>query len=345
MLHVVILAGGVGSRLWPESTPQRPKPFLKLVENSTVSLLAATVTRAKSVVAPENVWIVTGSQWKTATLAELDGFPADNLLCEPVGKNTAPAIARAAIHIAQQDSDATLLVLPADHHIDTVTMFHKSVHTAIAAVQQEPEKMVLFGVPPTFPATCYGYIETKAESVVEPHIAAKQARQVLRFHEKPDRTTAENYLAAGNFYWNSGIFLWRAATFLHLLQRYEPDMVSTLRLCIEEKNLRNVSVDVAVLEKVPESLLVVPADFVWNDLGNWEMVVRHTATSADMAGNISSGGVQLQTVDSSDNFIRSTVPNRTIALFGVHNLLVVEHGDVLMIVDKNAEPTVRDSTP
>src|SRR4051794_28199612 len=213
MLHALIMAGGGGTRFWPRSRQQRPKQFLALA--GTQSLLQQAVERIEASVPPERRWIITGAAHAAETGRQLPSLPADRIVAEPVGRDTAACIGLGAALIHRDDPDAVMLVMPADHVIEPAALFRQAAHVAEQLATEQPQAIVTFGIPPTFPATGYGYIERG------PEVARRQGISVYRvqsFREKPSADLAEQFVAGGRYYWNSGIFVWRAATILTALR-------------------------------------------------------------------------------------------------------------------------------
>src|SRR5580704_4964311 len=212
MLHAVIMAGGSGTRFWPASRSNRPKQFLPLFGDET--LLQGTVRRIAGWIASDRTWVVTNQAHAAETGRELPAIPASNIVREPCGRNTAPCIGLAAMLTAQRDPNGVMLVMPADHRIERADWFHEAVERAVAIVEREPA-LVLFGIRPSYPSVSFGYLERGA-----PVSASREgAFRVASFREKPNRAKAEEFLAAGRFFWNSGIFVWKAATILEALQQ------------------------------------------------------------------------------------------------------------------------------
>lgn len=334
MFHAVIMAGGKGTRFWPLSRAKKAKQFLQIVGQKT--LLEHTVARVHPLVL-ENLWIV-GNQAQSEHLSEIKKtLPRKNILLEPFGRNTAPSIALAAIALLKQDPEAIMIVLPADHMIDTPAQFRSTIKKACQHVQKH-DVFVTIGIPPTFAHTGYGYIEAASkEPVIGP---------VLRFCEKPDTTTAEQFLRQGNFYWNAGIFVWRASSILSAIYDLVPDARDSIDLLTNSKNLSkaiiqkaytnmpNISIDYAVMEKSATRTRVMPAPFEWDDIGNWGALEQYW--DKDSQNNAHRGNII--TLNSHHNIVYS---NKTVTLIDVDNLIVVESPDALLIVPKNSDQKVR----
>lgn len=275
MLHGVIMAGGSGTRFWPASRRSRPKQLLTLAGER--SLIQATLDRCRPWIPPDRMWVVTGALLAEETARQLPEIPRDQILVEPCGRNTAPCVGLAAVRLAARDPDATMLVLPADHVIQTSQQFRDGVEAARQLVERDPGRLVLFGVKPSFAATGYGYIE-RGEALA----GELGAFDVRAFREKPDATTAAGYVESGQFYWNCGIFCWRASRILAGLERHEPEIYSHLRtlrdvadtprwepaVAAEFPLMKSISIDYAVLER-DANLCVLEAPFGWDDVGSW----------------------------------------------------------------------------
>ncbi len=355
MLHAVVLAGGVGSRLWPESTPERPKPFLRLSGNRT--MLGETVGRLERLVPPERILIVTGESFAPLVRESFPGISPNNLLLEPVGRNTAAGIGLAAVRILRDDPEATLAVLPADHRIEPADAFCRTLRFATDLVEENPERLITLGVKPSFPATSYGYIQ-RSEPLTGP-AAEKWASlcpgfEVKAFREKPPLDEAKRFFDSGEFLWNAGIFVWKAKTILERLKAHEPEIARRLEtiadhvvrpdfleiLRKEFSAMPNLPIDRAVLEKTA-GIVVLEAPFVWDDLGTWGAIDRVDSDKKDQNGNLPFAA-RIVAVDSRNNFVRSDDPEHLFALVGVEDLIVVQSGNTTLIVRKDREESVRE---
>lgn len=346
MLHTVIMAGGSGTRFWPASRARRPKQFLTLLGGR--SLIQRTWDRCQLLTPPERCWVVTGEAHIDLVREHLPDLPAGNLLVEPAPRNTAPAIGLAALHIQEADPDAAMAVFPSDHLIDPPDRFVLAIRAAEAALVREPDSLVLFGIRPTFPATGFGYIEAGEPAPSSTGAAqAMAARPVASFREKPDRPTAETFLASGRFLWNSGIFVWRAARLTELLAVHEPEMAAGLRriggaanrataIRAEFPGLRSISIDYAVLEREAPSARVIAAEFEWDDVGSWEALARRIA--ADPQGNRTAGPhIGIET----SNCLVQTEAGHLVATIGVENLLIVHSPDATLVARRDDEPGMK----
>lgn len=338
-LHAVIMAGGSGTRFWPASRKRRPKQFLPLVDG--VPLLAATVERLRGLVAPECIWIATNQAQAEALPALLPGFPAAQVIVEPEPRDTAPCVALAAATIGARDADATMIVLPADHVITPTDVFQAMLRRGVE-LAQDGESLVTFGVAPTFPATGYGYIEC-GDAIDADRPQALLAR---RFREKPDVATARDFVAAGTFLWNSGIFVWSLAAIAAAMQNGNAalaDGAEQLRAALQRGDadaavqlftqLPKTSIDYAVMEKASR-VVVVRAEVRWDDVGSFPALAA--IAEADAAGNtavLANGASQLA-IDSAANIIYAEGP-RIVALFGVRDLVVVAVDDAVLVCPKD----------
>ncbi len=291
MLHAVIMAGGSGTRFWPASRRDLPKQFLTL--SGDRSLLQQATDRCLPLIKHDQLWIVTGARHAVETGRQLPALPSEHVLIEPCGRNTAPCIGLAAIRVRAADPDAVLLVTPADHVISPTSAFVAAVERAVATVNAAPEKLCLFGIVPNRPATGYGYIERGGPLTGAPD----GVFSVVRFREKPDLATAQQFLAAGNFLWNSGIFVWRADTIIRALQQYQPELHRKLEELSQHcgrdswhsalerdfPSMPSISIDYAVLEH-SRDVCVIEAPFGWDDVGSWAALLRLHQPDAD--GNI-----------------------------------------------------------
>jgi len=338
-LHAVIMAGGAGTRFWPASRMHRPKQLLDLT-GSGETMIAATASRLAPLIAPERIWVVTGAAIAAATAEALPDVPTSQILAEPVGRNTAPCIGWAALHVRRRDPDAVLAVMPSDHLVADVPAFQRSVEIAAAAARQGA--IVTFGVVPDRPETGFGYLEVGEE-------VAPGVRATRRFVEKPDRETAARWLAAGNYLWNSGMFFFCAQRILNAIATHLPDLKDGLdridraigtpreQAVVAEvfPTLPAVSIDYGVMEQAP-GVQCVPVRFGWSDLGSWGAAQdRH---GADDRRNAVDGDAVM--VDTAGCFVRAPA-QKLVALVGVSDLLVVDTGDALLVCRRDADQDVK----
>ncbi len=338
-MKAVILAGGSGSRLWPLSRQQLPKQFLHF--NGENSLLQETIERLNPLIGKEDVWVVTGEEHaRGEAYAELKPY---HTILEPVGRNTAPAIALAAGLFLEQGEDAVLVVLPADHLIKNQRQFKIHLSEAISAAERG--KLVTFGIRPERADTGFGYIQVSSK-VKETEIAL----DVIRFTEKPDLETAESFLHKGNYFWNSGMFVWRASAILEEIKRFLPDVfrvVEDIRRAIREgenyqqvikrefSRMPSISIDYGVLEK-SDRVGLIPCDIGWSDIGSWDAIFDIAEKDGD--GNVLDGHVLA--LDCEGSLLRSD--KHLLAAAGLRNMCVVETSDALLITPRGESQRVRE---
>ena len=330
-LRVVILAGGAGSRFWPASTPARPKQLLPLV--SSRPLVADTVARVLAMVAPDQLRIVAGRHLKPSLTGALPELSPASFLWEPMARSTAPALAWATWHAWQNDPGAVIVSLHSDHVIRPAAAFRSLLEQCIAIAARE-DILLTVGAPPDRPETGYGYLQpgNRVEGSEDDRAADASPRRVVRFHEKPDASTAADYIRQG-FLWNTGIFVWRAAVFLAELREHAPDIAALIpRLEAGDvegffRRAPRISVDEAVLEHSRQCAML-PASFQWDDVGSWEALAR--TRKPDGRGNSAFGDIFL--VESDGNIVYSD--GRPVVLFGVTDLVVVEAGGVTLVTTR-----------
>ncbi|MEX2121958.1 MAG: mannose-1-phosphate guanylyltransferase [Pirellulales bacterium] len=349
MLHAVIMAGGSGTRFWPESRDARPKQLLNLAGGRT--MIQATVDRLAGLVPPERLLVATNARLAAAMAKQLPELPAGAILGEPCKRDTAPCIGLAAIRISRTDPDATMLVMPSDHVIAPQAMFQDAIRFAAALVDERPARIVTFGVRPSYPAESFGYIERGAacETAVAASPGRPAAYQVRQFREKPKADLARQYLEAGNFYWNAGIFAWKAATILSALAEHQPAMFAHLERIAEAHGspryqevleqefaaIHSVSIDYAVMEHAQE-VVVVEAPFEWDDVGSWQALARLEGSDGD--GNTIAGRhVGLKT---SGTIVRGTADHLIVTL-GINDCIVVHTPDATLVANKHDEEAIR----
>lgn len=328
----VVLAGGIGSRFWPASRPERPKQLLALAGDEP--LIVDTVRRAERLVGAENVRLLTGAELVAPFRSVLPDYPEERFWVEPVARSTGPALAWAAARVAADDPEATIVSLHADHLIRPFDAFETAITRATRAAH-ERHVLVCLGIRPTRPETGYGYIELGDET-------APGVRAVRQFVEKPDLDTARGYVAGGRHLWNSGIFVWRAGDFLDAVRRLTPEISGALPALdaggagVEAffEQVEPVSVDVGVLER-SDAVEVVEAEFEWDDVGTWTSLAR--TRPADPDGNVTSGNAVL--VEASDNIVWSE--DGRVVLFGVDDLVVVRSGGETLVTRRALAPQLK----
>ncbi|HCC82655.1 MULTISPECIES: mannose-1-phosphate guanylyltransferase/mannose-6-phosphate isomerase [unclassified Methylophaga] len=334
----VILSGGSGSRLWPLSRKNKPKQFLTLFGDS--SMFQSTLTRLNGLESLEAPLIVCNNEHRFMVAEQLQeiGLEANGIILEPCARNTAPAIALAALKAMENGEDPLLLILAADHLISDVAVFHKAIQQA--QILAEQDKLVTFGIQPQSAHTGYGYIEAEEKS---------KPSSVKRFIEKPDLATAESYLSAGNFFWNSGMFLFKASAYIKELARFSPEMLSSCKQSLEKavidldfvrvdpelfEQSPSDSIDYAVMEKTDKAM-VVPLDAGWSDVGSWSSLWEAFTRDADQ--NVLIGDVLVENVHNA--YIHSE--NRLVTVLGLDDVIVVETHDAVMVAHKDQAQKVK----
>lgn len=337
-LHAVILAGGAGTRFWPASRRRLPKQFLAI--GSKRSLIGETSDRLKGLVPIERQIVVSGEEHVDLVRKALRRLPPENVLAEPVGRNTAACVAWAALEIARREPDSVQAVLPSDHVIRPAKAFRAAL-AAAAAEADASGSLVTFGVKPTFAATGYGYIEC---GDARPDRDGHAVRSVARFVEKPDRARAEEFLRRGSFLWNSGMFVWTTRAIVRALESHAQEVVGPLARArsVDEVRARyaslpSVSIDVAVLEKAAD-VRVLPAPFEWNDVGSWSAIPE--VAPSDERGNCAVGGTTVVSEDAS-NCVVYGKKGEIVALVGVEGLVVVRAGDAVLVCPKDRAQDVK----
>lgn len=344
MLHALIMAGGGGTRFWPRSRQQKPKQFLTLTGDRT--LLQQALERVEAQVPPERTWIITSAAHREEVVRQLPHLPAEQVVGEPCGRDTAACIGLGAALIARRDPDAVLVAMPADHVIEPAQEFRRAVHAAEQLAEDQPTALITFGIVPTYPATGYGYIHRSAA------LTERQGTAVYRvqaFREKPDVELAETFVASGEFFWNSGIFVWKAATILAALDEFQPKLYAAVdriaaawptpdRIAVltrEYQALDKLSIDYAVMEHARE-VLVIQAPFRWDDVGSWLALERLHPQDAD-GNTLLAQHIGLRT----RNCVIAGDAGHLIATVGVDNLLIIQDGNVTLVADRRDEGTVK----
>jgi mannose-1-phosphate guanylyltransferase len=345
MLHAVIMAGGSGTRFWPVSRKRQPKQLLPIT--GAKAMLAETVDRLDGLIPPERTWVVTHALQADGVRKICPGLPADNILIEPCARNTAACIGLAAALIQKKDPSATLAVLPADHLIAPARDFRTSLEAG-AEIASEEGVLVTFGVPPTYPATGYGYIQ-RGESVGDFH--GLQAFEVRSFKEKPNETKAEEFLADGNYAWNSGIFVWRADSILNAIERHMPqlrkglqtiqDAGDSLAEVIEDiyPTLKSVPVDIGILERA-DKVRVLETPYHWSDVGSWKALFDESKKDENNNAGVFPDGGQLLAEKSTGILAYSGTP-QTIAVLGLDDVVVVHTKDAILVARRDASEDVK----
>lgn len=339
-MDVLVLAGGTGSRLWPRSRRTKPKQFLPLLSKRT--MLQETVDRVRPLVTQDRVFIVTGDDYASLVEEQMDDVPRANIIREPGGRGTGPAIGLAAIQMRRSNPDAVMAVLSADHLILNGDAFRDALVQAELAARQG--YLVTLGIHPAFANTGYGYIKRGA-----PIAGLEGAFQVERFAEKPDQATADRYVSEGGYCWNAGIFVWQTQTFLDAVERYLPRLRSQLNqvqaafgkarysmtLATIWDEVENITVDYGIMERAP-NVAVIPVDIGWSDVGDWHTLTRLMAD--DESANVVIG--PHVEVDTRSSLIYSD-SGRMIATIGLEGFLVIDTGDALLIAPRDRAQDVK----
>lgn len=334
MLHAIVMAGGSGTRFWPKSRRSQPKQLLSLFGGD--SLLQDTVARVAPLVSPERTWIITGDDQAEATHAQLPQIPRENIVGEPFPRDTAPCVGLAAAIVAHRDPDATMVVVPADHVVRPAAAFQMTVGLALELLAENPDALITFGVRPTRPETGYGYIERGELVATRDGVGISRVKM---FREKPERKEAEEFLAAGTFAWNSGVFIWRAQTILREMRTHRPDVGAAIDriaaalgtpreravIAAEYEHLPRVPIDKAVMEKAA-SVYVLEVVYDWSDVGDWRSLAE--LKTSDEMGNICEGPVHAH--DTRDCVVLSEDGN-LITTLGVENLVIVQAGGATLV--------------
>ena len=342
-LFVLILAGGSGERFWPLSRKARPKQLLSLFGGET--LLESTLRRLDGMVPPENILILTNADQEAAVRKLAAGLPSQNIVAEPAKRDTAAAVALGVGWIAARDTEATMIVLPADHLIKDTKGFEKTLTTAVAAARQTGE-LVTIGIQPTWACPGFGYIECGSVVTVRDAAGGPAVHEVRRFREKPNPELAEQFVRQGNFRWNAGMFIWTIPAISSALRRHAPELATFVarlhsgedfaRLLREVfPKLPKISIDYAVMEKAGRVLMVESA-FDWDDVGSWTAVAKYLAEKG--SGNVSNS--ELNTQDASGNIVYSS-QNRRVALLGVSDLIVIDTPDALLVCDRHEAEKIK----
>jgi len=344
----VILAGGSGTRFWPRSRKARAKQVLALDGERT--MIQGTVDRLAPLAAESQVWVITNDLLSQTIAGQLSTLPRQHILCEPAARNTAPAAGLAAFILEKTSPDAVIGIFPSDQVIANEAAFVEILKQGIAIAAAD-DNIVVIGIQPTRAETGYGYIETGA--AVKPGVA-----RVRRFTEKPDRAKAEEFIKSGNFYWNSGIFLWSARTLTNAMREHLPETAQQLSAIAQAfgtpafsdvfaelyPQCENISIDYAVLEprsakgEQQSKMYCLPGDFGWNDIGSWAALYEHKAGYPEIASENITEAADMLSIESAGNYVYS--PGKFVALVGVEDLVVVDTGDALLITSRHRSQDV-----
>jgi len=343
--HLVIMAGGVGSRFWPMSTPEKPKQFIDVLGIGR-TLLQLTVDRFNGLVPAENVWVVTNAKYADTIHEQLPDMPLDHILCEPCRRNTAPCIAYVSWRIKSKDPKANIVVSPSDHVVINTQEFRRVINECLAFTS-DTDAIVTLGMKPNRPETGYGYIQADLSSN---SLRNKEIFRVDSFREKPDLETAKEYISQKNYFWNAGIFIWNVSTIVNAFRIYQPQMAKIFESLLpiygtsqEQDKINqlfpeceNISVDYAIMEKA-EEIYVCPADFGWSDLGTWGSLQQQS--KRDLYGNATIGNDI--TMFESHNCIVHTRQEKKVVIQGLDGYIVAENDDTLLICKLSEEQRIK----
>lgn len=336
----LIMAGGCGERFWPRSRKSLPKQFLSLTGDGR-TMIQLTVERILPLVQMEDIFIATNTQYKSLVHEQLPEIPEQNILCEPIGRNTAPCIGLGAVHIAAKYSDAIMMVLPSDHLIKMEDIFADTLSQA-CKIAESGDNLVTIGIPPSYPEVGYGYIKMNTSK------KSGDAFEVDCFVEKPNLSLAKQYVSSGNYAWNSGMFIWKISTILSNFNVHLPkmsDQLSSIKSAIgtsEEHSvlenifpsLESISIDYGIMEKA-QNIFVIPGSFGWDDVGSWLAIER--IKGCDEKNNTITGNVV--SVDTNGCIIEAK--DKLIAAVGVKDLVVVDTDDAILIASKAATNNIK----
>src|ERR1700704_304893 len=343
-LYALILAGGSGERFWPLSRRARPKQLLRLVAEQT--LLEQAVARLQGLIAPERLLILTNVDQEAAVRELLPQVPKENIVAEPAKRDTAAAVALGAGWVAARDHSATMIVLPADHVIDDTAAFQKTL-TAAAAAAEETGALVTIGIKPTWACPGFGYIEQGEAVRLRNSEPETGVHRVVRFREKPNADLAEAFLRSGNFRWNAGMFVWSVPSVLSEFNRHTPELASFISQLRARDNFKKtlserfsglprISFDYAIMEKA-DRVLVVEAAFDWDDVGSWRAVSKYFKNDAE--GN--AANCEITSLESTNNLVFNS-DGTSIALLGVHNLIIVRTPDAVLICHRHQAEKIKN---
>lgn len=345
MLHAVIMAGGSGTRFWPASRKLCPKQLLAMSGQRT--MIQSTVDRLGDLIPPSRQMVVTNKILVDAIREQLPELPDENVVGEPCKRDTAPCIGLAAAMIHKADPDGTMAVMPSDHVIKSTDSFQKAIAAGERLIDEDPSRIVTFGIRPSYPAESFGYVHRGEPFDCD----GVSAYAVQKFREKPNRETAQEYFDAGTYYWNSGIFLWRASTILDAMKSNVPPMYAHIAKIAEsigtesydatlEKEfsaIEGTSIDYAVMEHY-KNVVVIEAPFDWDDVGSWQAIAR--LHDPDPDGNTVVGSHV--GIDTKNTIVRSQ-PGHTIVTIDIDDLIIVQTDDATLVAPKHAEERVREA--
>jgi mannose-1-phosphate guanylyltransferase len=340
--YALIMAGGVGTRFWPKSRKSLPKQYLNLLGRET--LIQAVCNRLQVIVPTDRIYVVSTKNQVPLIKAQLPWLQSSHLILEPFGKNTAPCIGLAALHLVQRDPEAVMMILPSDHLVSDTDKFAQVLQDAVGLVRKNPEALATIGIEPAYPATGYGYIQRGAQL----DLPSGRAFRVRAFAEKPTAEVAEQFISTGEFLWNSGMFIWRAANILHYIEDLMPDLSAGLKE-IEKaigtakeaqvtervyKQIHSDSIDYGIMEHA-SNVMVLEGNFGWSDVGSWEEVYKISAHNEE--GNVVVGDPIIK--NCRNCYIEAG--GRVVAAIGLEDLIIVDTPDALLICRQDQSQEVK----
>ena len=346
MLYAVIVAGGQGTRLWPVSRKNNPKQLRPFDDGAT--LLQKTYQRIRELLPAENIYLATNVAYKDEFLAQLPEVAEDHLILEPVGRNNAPAVGVATAVLAKEDPQAKIVNIWADHFIENEDEYRRKLLQAEKILDQHPEYLINIPVKPEYAATGLGWLEA-GEQLME--VDGETVFKIVRFVEKPDLPTAEQYLAAGNYYWNTALFVWRADTLLSMYQQYQPQMYAGM-MRIQQAwgtsdqdrvmnevypQFEKIAIDYAISEKT-DKIAILPAELGWRDVGTWQ-AVHDILDRVERSGVVQKGRVQA--IDTQDALIFNENEGKLVAVVGMEDVVVVDTPDALLVMKKSKDQDIK----
>ena len=346
-VYGIVMAGGIGKRFWPMSRSNHPKQFIDVLGTGK-TMIQATCHRLEAIIPSERIYVFTGEEFGALAIRQLPALPPSHILTEPERRNTAPCIAYAAYKLYAEDPDAVMIVTPSDHSIADPAAYTEILRTAVQYVS-EHDILLTIGITPHYPATGFGYIELSEE--------AKQNGKgpILRFKEKPQLEEARELVASGRYVWNSGMFVWKAKTIIQALEKYVPEVALPFaaieaygkpgeRAMVEKAFLEvpSISIDFGVMEKA-DNVHVITGEFGWDDVGTWGALARHSSdisSHSDDTEEDSHQGVHL--IDADEVLVHRSDTSKRVIIAGLHDYLVVDTEDVLLIAPKSDESELHD---
>ncbi len=340
--YCLIMAGGSGTRFWPKSRVKKPKQYLSIFGDQ--SLIQETVQRFARFISEDKIYVVSASGQKEVLEEQTTNLPTENLIFEPVGKNTLPAIGLAALTIFENDPEGIMIVSPSDHLIRNDELFRQTIESA-ALIADKTDGIVTIGITPKFPATGYGYVQTSDEVKLGQLIKTYSVR---KFVEKPNSEVASGYLQQGGFFWNSGIFVFKVSVFLESVKQYAPGLYADLMLIKEfigtdnyetrldqiYRQVESISIDYGILEKA-KNVFLVQGDFVWNDLGSWEEVYKYAPKDENQ--NAQTGEVIF--LDTKNSYV--SAKDSLVAVVGLEDVIVVQEGNTILVCKRDRAEEIK----